>query len=119
MKTTLTDGRYAGNLEFIGKLLLEGGYQSFIDWLLEQDETRQLDVVYMMALFAKETSVLVSEKSRGEKSPATLATQSLKVRSPGLKGIDEAAKEIKSKPKTPKLTLISNKVVPFKRKDPK
>ena len=81
MKTTLTEGRYAGNLEFIGKLLLEGGYQSFIDWLLEQDETRQLDVVYMMALFAKETSVLVSEKSRGEKSPATLATQSLKVRS--------------------------------------
>ena len=29
MKSSLFEGRYAGNLEFIGKLLLEGGYAKF------------------------------------------------------------------------------------------
>lgn len=110
MKTTLTEGRYAGNLEFIGKLLLEGGYQSFIDWLLKQDETRQLDVVYMMALFAKETNLVVTKKAKDSESPVV---QSLKVRSPGLKGVNEAANEIKNKPK---LTLVTSNVVPIRPK---
>tara|TARA_R110000796_G_scaffold2906_1_gene11220 strand:- start:553 stop:885 length:333 start_codon:yes stop_codon:yes gene_type:complete len=106
MKTTLTEGRYAGNLEYIGKLLLEGGYQAFADWMIEQDETRQIDVVYMMSLFAKETQRLVA---REDQTPPQ--SKNLKLRSPGLKGVNEAANDIKNKPK---LTLVTNKVVPIR-----
>jgi|TARA_R110000782_G_scaffold58188_1_gene121749 hypothetical protein len=109
MKTTLTEGRYAGNLEYIGKLLLEGGYQAFADWMIEQDETRQIDVVYMMSLFAKETQRLVA---REDQTPPP--SKNLKLRSPGLKGVNEAANDIKNKPK---LTLVTNKVVPIRPKN--
>ena len=113
MKSSLFEGRYAGNLEFIGKLLLEGGYAKFSEWLKEQDETRQLDVVYMMSLFAKETNLLVTEITKDNNSHIV---KTLKVRSPGLRGVDEAANDIKNKPKTPKLTLVKTNVVPIKPK---
>jgi hypothetical protein len=110
MKSSLFEGRYAGNLEFIGKLLLEGGYTKFTDWLIEQDEARQIDVVYMMSLFAKETNLLITEQAKENDSPSV---KTLKVRSPGLRGVDEAAKEIRNKPK---LTVVSSNVVPIKPK---
>jgi hypothetical protein len=100
----LNTATYAYTLKLIARLLLEGGYQKFTDFMKEQNKPTQLYVLEVMTLFRTETDAWVNQKPLYLIHAAT--RESLRLKSPGLKGIDEAQKDIKSRPK---LTLIPTK----------
>ena len=105
----LNEGRYKGNLAWIGQLLHNDGFDAVARWMQEIPQHDKEDVRFMMELLAKEIATL----SRPDMSANDPFVPKKKPEIPGIKGLKEKEKIIRMKPK---LRLVDSKFDPKKGK---
>ena len=91
----LNEGRYKGNLAWIGQLLHNDGFDAVANWMQEIPQHDKEDIRFMMELLAREIATL----ARPDKSANDSFVPKEKQKEPDIKGLKEAEKIIRMKPK--------------------
>jgi hypothetical protein len=104
----LNEGRYKGNLAWVGQLLHNDGFQALADWIKTIPQADKEDVRFMLELLAREVAKLsVSPPSANDNTIGVV--KSPKEKAPGMKGLVQAENVIRMKPK---LRLVKPPVDP-------
>jgi hypothetical protein len=106
----LNEGRYKGNLAWVGQLLHNDGFQALHDWINTLPQTDKDDVRFMMELLAREVSKVAKESEPAKiDEPVLKKPHKPKMSKPGIQGLVEAEKVVRMKPK---LRLVKPPVDP-------
>jgi len=109
----LDEGRYKGNLAWVGQLLHNDGFKALAEWFNTLPQTDKEDVRFMMELLAREITKLSKLQKPANDSELPIV-ESVKPahkneKSPGMKGLIEAENIIRMKPK---LRLVKSPIDP-------
>lgn len=106
----LNEGRYKGNLAWVGQLLHNDGFTGLAEWINTLPQHDKEDIRFMMELLAREVTNLSKVRSAAnENIEPDVKKNQPKMTKPGVRGLADAEKVIRMKPK---LRLIKPPIDP-------